>query len=66
MFVKAIEHFKCDELTRALWRSLLKFDVFDHFFKEKVAEMFWGAPPSPFGGLHPPTPCAVVLGPQDT
>ncbi len=52
-----LEHLKCDELTRALWRSLLKFNVFDHFFKEKVAEIFWGAPPTcppPFWGASLP------------
>ncbi len=62
MFVKALEHFKCDELTRAPCRSLPKFDVFDQYMKVKVAEMFWGGLPAPkpptFGGLRPPTPHA--------
>ena len=43
--IVTLEHFKCDELTRALCRSLPKFDVFDHFFTEKVAEIFGGLPP---------------------
>ncbi len=42
-----LEHFKCDELIRGLCRSLPKFDVFDHFLKVKVAEIFWGAPTHP-------------------
>ncbi len=29
MFVKALEHLKCDELTRPPCQSLPKFDVFD-------------------------------------
>ncbi len=40
-----LEHFKCDELTRAPWQLLPKFDVFDHFLKVKVTEKFWGALP---------------------
>ncbi len=42
--IAMLEHLKCDELTIALWWLLPKFNVFDH--KEKVAEIFWGAPPS--------------------
>ncbi len=42
-----LEHFKCDELTRALCLPLLKFDVFDHFLKVKVPEIFWGLPQRP-------------------
>ncbi len=56
-----LEQFKCDELTRAPCRSLPKIDVFDHFFKVKVAEIFWGSPahlPLPFrgGGFTPDPP----------
>ncbi len=36
--IAMLEQFKCDELTRAPCRLLPKFDVFDHFFKVKVAE----------------------------
>ncbi len=35
-----LEHFECDELTRAPCRSLMKFDVFDQKMKVKVAEIF--------------------------
>ncbi len=63
MFVKALERFTCDELTGAPCWSLPKFDVFDHFLKVTVAEIFRGEaaapPPTPtFGGVapHPPTP----------
>ena len=31
MNVKAVEHFKCDELTRAPCQLWLNFDAFDHF-----------------------------------
>ncbi len=40
-----IECFKCDELSRPLRQMQLNFDVFDHFLKVKVAEIF--APKSP-------------------
>ncbi len=53
MFVKALEHFKCDELTRAPCRSQQRFDVFDHFLKVKVAET-------------PPPPRAIMLDPQNS
>ncbi len=53
MFVEALEQYKCDELTRTLYQLLPKFDVFDHFFKGKEAEIFWGAPPPrKFGQKH--------------
>ncbi len=42
MFVKALEHFKCDELTRALCRLLPKFDVLDQYMKVKVVEIICG------------------------
>ncbi len=48
MFVEALEHFKCDELTRALCQSWQNFDAFDHFSMMKEAETFCGCghPPS--------------------
>ncbi len=66
-----LEQCKCDELTRALCLLLPKFDVFDHFFKVRGAEIFWGAhptPPSPpFEGASPSSPpCTANLGPQNT
>ncbi len=70
MFVKALEQFKCDELTRALCQSLPKIDVFDHFLIVKGAETFWGAPPHlalHFWGASPPNPpCTAILGPPNT
>ncbi len=53
------ECFKCDELSRPLCQMQLNFDVFDHFLKVKVPEIFWGAPapPSPLlGGFAPQIP----------
>ncbi len=63
--VVMLEHCKCDELTRALCRLLLKFDVFDHFFTEKVAGIFWGGSPLPAPPLwrtsspNPPPPALL-------
>ncbi len=57
MLVTALEHFKCDELTRAPCQSQPNFDVFNHFSMIKVAETFCGCghPPSsaPFCMLFP-------------
>ncbi len=49
-----LEHLKHRELT--CWTQL-NFDIFDHFLKVKVAEIFLGAPDPPvppFRGLRPP------------
>ncbi len=48
MFVNALEHFSCDELTRGLCWSRPNFDAFDHFSMMKMAETFCGCghPPS--------------------
>ncbi len=45
MFVKAPEQFKCDELTKAQTWSLPKIDVFDHFLRVNVADIFLGGSP---------------------
>ncbi len=50
------EHSKYRELTRGLCRTQPNFDVFDHFLKVKVAEIFLGGPASPFRGASPPPP----------
>ncbi len=62
-----VEHFKCDELTRAPRRSLPKIDVFDHFFIVKVAEIFLQGAAFLLQGLCPltPPPRAVMLAPQN-
>ncbi len=55
MFIRALEHSKYNELTRAPCRSRSIFDVFDHFFVMKFVEIFRGAPPwPPIFGLVPP------------
>ncbi len=67
--IATLEQFKCGELIRALCWLLPKINVFDHFFKVKVAEIFWGAPPHlpPFLGDFTPNPsCAIVLGSKNT
>ncbi len=71
MFVKALEHFKCDELTKAPCQLLPKIGVLDQYMKVKVAEIFWGAPapqaPPQFWGASPSEPpCAIMLGPEST
>ncbi len=57
MFVEALEHYKCDELTRAPCRLRPNFDDFDHFSIIKVTETFCGCghPPSsaPCQRWHP-------------
>ena len=49
MFVMALKHFKCDELTRALFWSQPNVDAFDHFSMMKVTETVGGCgnPPVP-------------------
>ncbi len=42
--IAILEHLKCDDLARASCQLLPKCDVFDHFFKVKVAEICWGTP----------------------
>ncbi len=42
--IAMLEQFKGDGLTIAPCLLLPKFDVFDHYFKAKVAEIFWGPP----------------------
>ncbi len=69
MFVKALDPFKCGELKRALWLSLLKIDVFDEQMKVEVAEIFWGAPPSQashFWGASLSHTHTIMLGPKNT
>ncbi len=48
MFMKMVQHSKCNELTGVLWRLQSNFNVFDHFSLTKVAETFCGC-------CHPPS-----------
>ncbi len=67
--IAMLEQFKYDGLTRALCWLLPKIDVFDHFFKVEVAQIFWGAPhlaPHLWGASPSTPPCAIILGPPNT
>ncbi len=62
MFLKALEHFKCDVLTRGPCRMRPNFASFDHQMKVKVAEIFSRGLTPPGHHLALPPPLEGPLG----